>query len=643
MRNLQMENLIEQLNAATYEYEMGSPIMSDREWDDMYFELQRLETEAGFAYSNSPTQKIIFSSVSKLHEVTHNHLMLSLAKTKDKEEVKSFIGDNEFLQMAKMDGLTCSLRYSGGRLISAETRGDGEHGEDITVNAQVINTIPKRINYENELIVDGEIICKWDDFEQYHGDYMHPRNFAAGSIRLLDSFKCASRHLTFVAWDVIKGFTKFNLLNEKLDCLDKLGFTIVPYYLNTFDSIQIEQDCKDKKYPIDGLVYKFNDIEYGKSLGSTVHHFKNALAYKFYDEASPTFLQNIEWGAGMTGLLTPVAVFDPVESCGAIIQRATLHNVRIIKKLLKVPFVGQKISIIKSNEVIPEVVEALSFYDGTQHILEIPKECPICGKPTKLEEGGRLFCTNPSCFGQVTNQILHFCGEKGLDIEGLSKKTVHHLVEWGWVKNRSDVLQLRKRKEEWIHQPGYGEKRINNILTGITKACTNTPLWRIIASAGIPTVGLAASKEIEKHCETWENFLSKVESGYDFTALKYVGQKMQDNILNYDYSDICEVVKLCNGIQNYNPPDVGGHKKVLANKLICITGKLENFNKRADLIDIIEAQGGHVAQHMTKKVDYLINNDNLSTSSKNRKAQELRVPVITERQFLNLINYKPKK
>ena len=332
-----MENLIAELNKATVAYDKGEPIMSDKEWDDLYFELQSLEKKYGQSLENSPTRKIHFEKVSELKKVKHSHPMLSLDKTKDIDVIKSFFGDKDRIAMCKMDGLTCSLTYENGKLISAETRGDGIVGEDITHNALVIPSIPNRINYSKRLVIDGEIICTYYDFENFKDEYKNPRNFASGSIRLLNSKECANRKLTFVAWDVIEGMSG-KLLTENLQELNKLGFNIVP--ITVSDTVEVQIDtikdfAKVFGYPIDGVVFKFNDIEYGKSLGATDHHFKNAIAYKFYDEEYETRLITIHWTMGRTGILTPVAVFEPIEIDGTIVERASLHNINIMNKIMK--------------------------------------------------------------------------------------------------------------------------------------------------------------------------------------------------------------------------------------------------------------------------------------------------------------------
>jgi len=353
--------LIRQLNEATEQYDMGHPIMSDKEWDDLYFELKMKETETGIIFPNSPTQNIHFTKVSELKKINHNHLMLSLDKTKNIEDIDKFLQNYDFIAMAKLDGLTCSLRYLNGELVSAETRGDGKIGEDILHNALVISSIPKKISYWKELIVDGEIICTYSNFEKFKDKYKNPRNFASGSIRLLDSKECFSRNLTFVVWDVIKGFKNDYLHNRLLEA-EKLGFTIVPWTGDnhtTEDDISEIKELSDKKsYPIDGVVFKIESQEISNELGYTAHHFNNAIAYKFYDETYETEVKDIEWTMGRTGQLTPVVIFEPIDIDGSIVERCSLFNLSILKEKLGQPYIGQKIWVCKRNQIIPYIEKA---------------------------------------------------------------------------------------------------------------------------------------------------------------------------------------------------------------------------------------------------------------------------------------------
>ena len=371
-----IRDLINKLNYYTKKYDEGNPEISDKEWDNMYFELQDLENWTGLYFEDSPTQKVIFQEVSKLNKIEHNHPMLSLDKTKSIDAIKSFLGNKDFICMAKMDGLTCSLRYLDGKLVSAETRGNGQVGEDILHNALVVKNIPKRINYQNELIIDGEIICTYKDFELFAAEYKNPRNFASGSIRLLDSSECAKRNLTFVAWDIVKGFDEekensklltgyySEKLSDKLLKADALGFTIVPFEVNLSEYKTIEQIMEVVKksssmFPTDGLVFKYNDCDEYIAAGRTDHHFKGGLAYKFYDEEYETTLLDITYDVSRFGQLTPVAVFEPIEIEGTVVEKASLHNLSVMEELLgKNPYIGQKIWVVKSNQIIPQIVKS---------------------------------------------------------------------------------------------------------------------------------------------------------------------------------------------------------------------------------------------------------------------------------------------
>ena len=474
-----MRYMTDKLNYWTKKYDEGNPEVSDKEWDDMYFTLLDFETTMDFAYEDSPTRKVNYQVVNQLDKVKHNHKMLSLEKTKSLDNVIMFSNNRQMAAMAKVDGLTCSLRYINGKLVSAETRGDGIVGEDILHNALVIPSIPHRINYEKELIVDGEIVCLTKDFHDFKKEYKNSRNFAAGSIRLLNPKECEKRKLTFIAWEVIKGFENSanNSFFNKLYKLSDLGFKVVPC-----DSVTPGRDLEEvvqiitslsyaESIPIDGIVFKFNDIAYGKSLGETSHHFKNAIAYKFYDEAYETKLRDLDWTMGRTGILTPVAVFDPVEIDGSVVERASLHNLDILRNILFEPFIGQTISVYKANMIIPQVAWGdKSCPPENSAKLQAPIYCPACGEKLSIikeKDTGFLKCLNPMCQGKLINKLNHFCSKKGLDIKGLSLATLEKLMEWNWVNNIIDIYSLNQYKEEWIIKPGFGRKSVDNILQSI--------------------------------------------------------------------------------------------------------------------------------------------------------------------------------
>jgi DNA ligase (NAD+) len=636
-------SLIDYLNARTAEYDEGHPTISDKEYDDKYFELVALETKLGCTFNTSPTQKIIYNTVNALEKVEHSHPMLSLDKTKDIEDVKSFVGKNTVLAMCKMDGLTCSLTYQGGKLVKAETRGNGTIGENVLHNAKVIPTIPKYIPYRDTLVIDGEIICTWDDFADFSKDYKNPRNFAAGSIRLLEASECEKRKLTFVAWDVIEGFNEHNSLSEKLNYLQALRFLVAPFIKFAEDVVNevvnapnmIMSLAQIKKYPIDGVVFKFDDIEYGKSLGSTAHHFKNAIAYKFYDETYETKLIDIEWTMGRTGILTPVAIFEPIEIDGSTIERSSLHNISIMRETLGKSYKGQKVWVSKRNMIIPQI----EFADKEEpnisvEYFEIPQICPICGGSVEIQESDsstkNLVCVNPQCQGKLINQLDHFCGKKGLDIKGLSLATLDKLVDWGWVNNISDIMILSNHRNEWIQKPGFGEKSVDKILDAIENA-KNPTLDTFIASLGIPLIGRTVSKELIKHIDSYEDFVQKAQEKFDFSAYDGFAESKTNAIWEFDFTEANKVYQyLSIGTVVTNTEQSNNCKDLK----IVITGKLQQFKNRDALKKYIEERGGKVVDSVSKNTTYLINNDVNSTSSKNQTAKKLGIPILTEQEFV---------
>ena len=627
------------LNERTKEYNEGRPTVSDQEWDDKFFELKGAETNSGFFLNNSPTQNVdpTFDPevVSELKKVEHNHQMLSLDKTKDLFAVLAFLNNRDYIAMAKLDGLTLTLKYNEGKLVSAETRGNGIVGEDVTHNARVIANIPQEIGYDEELIVDGEVISTYSNFEQFSGWFKNPRNFAAGSIRLLDAHECATRGLSFVVWDVIKGFDESVLLSNKLDIMEELGFTVVPYAFDEDINIVVDtirEISSLKSYPIDGVVFKFNDIEYGKSLGQTSHHFKNALAYKFYDELISSKLTGIDWTMGRTGILTPVAEFKPIEMDGSTVSRASLHNVSVIEDLIGRPFVGQEVQVYKANMIIPQIHKAKGPRASVEEEwIEIPDKCPICGEPTQLiiNEGVKvLYCFNPNCAGKFINQVDHFVGKKGLDIKGLSKATIEKLLDWEWIENLSDIFKLEEHRMEWGKKPGFGAKSVDNILKAIEVAKTTT-LEKFISSLGIPLIGSTVAKDICTKVENYEDFRNKCLTHFDFSQWDGFAESKTQSLWNFNFNEADKIYKYLTIVQEEKQEiDL-----TLNGKTIVITGRLTEFKNRNELQKAIEDRGGKVVGSVSRKTDYLINNDVFSQSTKNKQAQEYGIPIITEADF----------
>ena len=647
--NSTYENLVNYLNERTREYDEGHPGISDAEWDKWYFTLVEMERESGFIHPDSPSHKIVYQVVNELKKIKHNHPMLSLEKTKSIDEIKEFINSKLVSIMCKMDGLTCSLHYKDGRLVSAETRGNGAVGEDIYHNAKVINSIPKVIDYKEELIVDGEIICKKNDFQKFAGEYANPRNFAAGSIRLLDSKECAKRRLTFVAWDVIQGFPNVKTVNGKLTMLDNYGFITVPrssypaLYLDetpvTIEDIfdHLTETAKAYEYPIDGLVVKYQDIEYGKSLGATEHHFRNAMAYKFADETYTTQLQNIEWTMGRTGVLTPIAIFNPIEMDDSVVERASLHNVSIMEQLLGEPYKGQPIEVFKANMIIPQVKSAVKG-DNTclLDLIKTPTTCPICGKQTYINTNNDVkirVCGNAECAGKLINRLDHFCGKKGLDIKGLSVATLEKLVEKEWLNNLIDVFYLKNYRDEWVKLPGFGAKSVDKILNAIEEA-KNTTLDKFICAIGIPLIGTTASKKLVQVYPTWKAFMDSLILFDRYDEIEGFGPEMDKAITNFDYREAEKIAEILTFEKNN---DIIISESEIKDKTFVITGSLKHYKNRDELKKVIESHGGKVVGSVSSKTSYLINNDVNSTSSKNVSAKKYNVPILSEEDFIKML------
>jgi DNA ligase len=623
-------NAIEKLNEHTKYYDAGMPLISDEEWDNLYFEISKYEEETGFISENSPTSSISYQVVNKLEKVTHSHPMLSLSKTKSIEDLKSFSNDETIL-MAKMDGLTCSLTYKKGVLTLAETRGNGIIGENITHNAMVIDSIPKRLDTFDDLTVDGEIICDYDSFEEFSNEFKNPRNFASGSIRLLDSEECSKRKLSFVAWDLIN--SEFNTLEENLNYLDILGFITVPrkIFEDDNDIELLREECKFLSYPIDGLVLKINDIEAYKSLGSNDHHPLGGIAFKFYDELYDTELEDIIWSTAKTGIITPIAKFKPVEIDGTSISKASLHNLSIMKDILGSPYAGQKIRVFKANMIIPQVASAEKREVGN---IEIPEHCPSCGEELvieKLYNTEVLKCNNAKCPSKVLYKLNHFIGKNGLDIDSLSVKTLEKLIELGWLSSLSDIFMLKNHREEWIELDGFKEHSVDKILNQIPE---EIELWKILASLGIPDVNKSMAKKIVEYFNNEEECIDALLNQDDFSKINGIGKVLADNIKQFDYTEFKDILK-CVSIKKKKSAEEGK----LSNLNFCITGSLNYFKNRDELVKVIEDNGGKITG-VSKKLNYLINNDSASTSSKNKKANELNIPIITEEEFLNLFDLK---
>lgn len=627
-----VRELTEFLNkAADAYYNTGDTIMEDHEFDTLLEELCSLEQETGFVMATSPTHKVGYEVKSELQKVTHNHPMLSLAKTKDWNEFIMHFESKDVIGMLKMDGLTCSLRYIDGELVSAETRGNGEIGEDIFHNIKTVKTVPQKIPYKDELIVDGEIICTYEDFEPFSTEYKNPRNFASGSIRLLGSNECAKRPLTFVAWNVIKGFNDENSFLRKLVLIDKLGFTVVPW-TSSFDWDAKEflvNKAKKLGYPIDGLVGRFDDIKYGENLGATEHHSNSALAYKFKDDVYETTLRNVEWNTTRTGIIAPVAVFDEVDLDGALTTRATLHNLSIIEQLEL--GIGDTITVYRSNMVIPKIDDNLT----RSNTLKIPTTCPCCRQPTEIkytDNSKVLMCTNPNCAAKKLAQFTHFVSRKCMNIDGLSERTLETLISHGFIHKYKDIYHLSDRRSELIRLDGYGAKSIDNLLESIEKS-RNVKLENFITALGIPNIGLSAAKAISKkfNGDHYE-FIQALSSDYDFSQIDDFGEITNKSLHDW-WKSKDPMAELLPIEMNFIVEEKSADNSLSGLKF-CITGTFSQ--SRDELKAILESKGAKFISSVSKNLDVLFVGD--KAGSKLAKAQQLGIKIADENELMKILS-----
>lgn len=617
-----MKQLIKELNNASNSYYNKTPIMTDEKWDKLYDELIELENKLGIVFNNSPSCNVGYPVFDVLKEVKHNHLMLSLNKTKSIEDLRKFSNDISCVLSVKCDGLTTSLKYNDGKLISAETRGNGVFGTDVLQNVLTINNIPKEIPYK------------------------HPRNLVSGSLQLLDSKEASKRNMRFVAWRVIKGFNHKSIY-EDLVSVEKNGFEIVPMlkYDSQTDTIEmlsykldlLKKEAETKKIPYDGMVIAVEDYQVAEKMGKTDKFFRHSLAYKYKDDMYETKLENIEWSVSKSGLLNPVAVFSPVDLDGAITTRATLHNITYIKNLKL--GVGDRIHVYRSNMVIPRVHDSIDKSDN----ITIPSVCPVCGGETKIvkeNDSEVLVCANPDCQGKLLYKLSHFASRNALNIEGLSESTIQFLLKRKWVSCFKDLYHLKGHEIEWKRFPGFGSKSVTGILAAIEKS-RETTLDRFLYGLSIPMVGKTASEMIAKACDydfgAFMQIMTLTGAKF-FNYLDGVGDsiiKSMDEYFNKECSNIFELSKEF----NFNVPKVVNLNlsSEVSGKTFVITGSVEHFPNRDAVKDAIINHGGKVFGSVSAKVDYLVNNDINSTSSKNKKAKELGVQIITEDELIRML------
>lgn len=637
------KELIEQLNKASDAYyNSGNPIMTDYEWDNLYDELVKLEEETGVIYPNSPTQQVGYEVKTKLEKVTHSHPMLSLGKTKSVNDLVKFSNGRDCIISLKMDGLTVLNTYEDGKLTQSETRGNGEVGELITHNAKVFDNLPVSIDMDKKFEIEGEAIITKEDFHNINlklkdGEkYKNPRNLASGSVRQLDSKIAKDRHVKFIAWKIPYGFAKFT---DSFKFAEELGFDVVPYskYNSKTDDVNVIVEylknlADVKGYPIDGLVITYDDVEYGKSLGNTGHHPRHSLAFKFYDEEEVTILKDIEWGMGKTGQLTPIAIFDDVEIDGTTVNRASLHNVSILKELQL--GIGDEITVYKANQIIPQLRENLT----RSNTVTIPLTCPICGEPTKIvkdNDSEVLMCTNDNCAGKLLGKLCHAVSKNSLNIEGLSEATIQKFIDLGWLKSIRDIYYLHLHKMDMYKLEGFGRKSVDKLLSSIEDS-RNTDLVRYIYAQSIPLIGHTASKAISKMCDgdlnTFIEYMSKGAKA--FGKIDGVGSEMVKSLRKWWDINYLEFVDTATVFTFKKKETVNVSGSDLTGKVFVITGSLTQFKNRDEMKERIESLGGKVSGSVSAKTTALINNDIESTSSKNKKAKQLNVPILTENMFI---------
>ena len=649
-----MKGLVSILNEASDRYyNSGNPIMTDEQFDIRLNDLKQLEEETGFVFANSPTQNVGYKVLTELKEVEHSSPMLSLEKCHTVEELIKFANNKELVASIKLDGLTCRLTYENGLLIRAETRGNGHVGSDITEHVKQFKNVPLRINKEGTYIIDGEAIIKDDDFAEINkdGEYKNSRNLASGTLAVLDTSLVAKRRLRLLGWDVVEGGG--NRLNDNLNEAKELGFDVVPYWFaanlnpKKLDGtiVYIFDYAKEEGLPCDGIVFKYNDVEYGKSLGATSHHFRNGIAYKAKDEVYETELVDVEFTMGKTGVLTPTAVFKPVEIDGTTVERASLHNISILRDFRMC--IGDTIEVYKANQIIPQVKRNVSA-EQRQYVeaIEAPTidgidYCPICHSKTELvteNSSTILVCTNDDCKGKLLGKLTHFVSKNAMNVDGMSESTIEKFIELGWLTCFEDIYSLKYHFSEMIELEGFGVTSVKKLLKAIDTS-KNTTLDRFIYSLSIPLIGRSASKTISKHFNGDFNRFCKecCLNKFDFTALDDFGEAMNDSINNYIEKNVVMIGNLAKEM-NFEKMQIVSGSNVLAGKTFVITGSLNHFVNRDEAKEKIEAVGGKVSGSVSAKTSYLVNNDTASTSGKNKKAKELNIPIISEEELIKMLN-----
>lgn len=641
-----MKELVKKLDqAAKAYYQEDREIMSNQEYDSLYDQLEQLEKETGTVLTNSPTVRVGYEAVNELPKEEHPSPMLSLDKTKDREVLRGFIGNHKCLLSWKLDGLTIVLTYENGELVKAVTRGNGIVGEVITNNARVFKNIPLRIPYKGQLVLRGEAIITYSEFERINetiGDadakYKNPRNLCSGSVRQLNNEITAKRNVRFYAFALVSAqdVDFSNSREQQFIWLKKQGFEVVEYKVVTSESLDEAMDYFSKTivnndFPSDGLVVTYDDIAYGESLGSTAKFPRNSFAFKWADEMRETKLVDMEWSPSRTGLINPVAIFEPVELEGTTVSRASVHNISIVKELQL--GIGDTIKVYKANMIIPQIAENLTRSGN----LVIPDKCPVCGREARIRKENdveTLYCMNPDCVAKKIKSFSLFTSRDAMNIDGLSEATLEKFIAMGFIHNFGDIFEIGKYKDQIVEMEGFGQKSFDNLMVSLEKA-KETTLAKVIYSLGITGIGLANAKVI---CKYFDDDIEKIRYAEEeeISSIEGIGPVIAGSLADY-FKSAENNQKLDHLLSHLHlVHEETSAEQVFAGKTFVITGSVEHFSNRSEAKEFIEARGGKVTGSVTKKTDYLINNDKTSASSKNKKAQELGIPILSEEDFLEL-------
>ena len=640
-----MKELIEILNnASRLYYQYSTPIMTDFEYDKLYDELEKLEKETNTILSNSPTQNVEPEAIDSLVKVEHPAPMLSLSKTKSISELASFLENQEGLLSWKLDGLTIVLTYKDGKLSSGVTRGNGIIGEVITENVKKFKNIPLTITYKGTLVVRGEAVIKYSDFNKMNEEldddssqYKNPRNLCSGSVRQLDSKVTAKRNVNCIIFALIESEKKFKLKSEEFEWLKSLGFDVVEYHKVTSNNLEeqvlyFKNKINEYDIPSDGLVLLYNDIEYGKQLGTTAKYPKNAIAFKWQDETAETKLIDVDWLVSRTGLINPVAVFEPVELEGTIVSRASLHNVSILQGLSL--GIGDTILVYKANMIIPQIADNLTQSNS----LTIPNKCPVCNHEARIISSNDvkyLYCMNDFCPAKLVKRLSQFTSRNAMNIEGLSDAIINKLADEGLIKTYADIYNLKRYKNDIISFEGFGEKSYDNLINSIEKS-RNVKLANFIFALGIPDIGLSRAKLI---CKNYSNDINKIRNltFEELSKIDGIGEIIaKEWIDTFNNEDFIKELELLLKEVNFTDTSIDNNQP-LKDLTFVITGSVNNFTNRDELVEYIESYGGKVVKAISNNVNYLINNDITSTSTKNTKAKELGIKIISENDLMSMI------